>query len=202
MNIKDAIQKLAATGDELYCKICVVDAVDEAARTIDCTPINEDDAPVLGVNLQANQDGTVGVAAFPAVGSYVVVAFLGKSAGVVVLTEEITKISLGIGETTAEIIDRQIDMQVGETTIKISPDGVVINGGDNYGMVKIKELTDKLNAFIDAFNSHTHTIQAGNVNVVGSQTAQSNPAPVVVPAIDLRHDKFSQVDYENEQVKH
>lgn len=202
MTIQDAIKKLAATGDELYCKICVVDAVDEAARTIDCTPINEDDAPVLGVNLQANQDGTVGVAAFPAVGSYVVVAFLGKAAGVVVLTEEITRISLAIGDTAAEITDGAVDMQVGKTTIEISPDGVIINGGDNYGMVKIKELTDKLNAFIDAFNSHTHTIASGNVNVTGSQTAQTNPAPVVVPAIDLRHGKFSQTDYENEKVKH
>lgn len=202
MTIQDAIKKLAATGDELYCKICTVNAVDETARTIDCTPINEDDAPVLGVNLQANQDGAVGVAAFPAVGSYVVVAFLGKSAGVVVLTEELTKISLAIGETTAEIIDGHIDMQVGKTTIEISPDGVVINGGDNDGMVKIKELTDKLNAFIDAFNGHTHTIQAGNVNVTGTQAAQSNPAPVIVPAIDLRHGKFVKTDYENEQVKH
>jgi hypothetical protein len=100
MNIKAAIQKLAETRDEKYCKICIVDAVDETARTVDVSPIDES-APILGVNLQANQSGEVGVVCFPKVGSYVVVAFLSSATAVVVLTEEIDKINISTNSDIA-----------------------------------------------------------------------------------------------------
>lgn len=37
MTIQEAIRKMAAAGTEPYCKVCTVDAVDEDARTVDCT---------------------------------------------------------------------------------------------------------------------------------------------------------------------
>ena len=67
MTLKEAIRVLAMSGAELYCKICTVDAVDVEARTVDWTPIDES-APLVGVNLQASQDGSVGVVQFPAAG--------------------------------------------------------------------------------------------------------------------------------------
>ena len=68
MTIQEAIRKMAAAGTEPYCKVCTVDAVDEDARTVDCTPLDEG-APLVGVNLQANQECGEGVVLFPAVGS-------------------------------------------------------------------------------------------------------------------------------------
>ena len=41
MDIRNAIKQLALSGSEIYLNICTVDAVDEDARTIDCTPTNE-----------------------------------------------------------------------------------------------------------------------------------------------------------------
>lgn len=186
---------------ELYSKVCSVDAVDEKARTVDCTPIDEG-APLLGVNLQANQESEDGVVLFPAVGSYVVVSFLEPSVAVVVLCEKVDKIGLKIGKTTAELVDGQVDIAVQDTTVKISPDGVIINGGGLGGMVKIQELTQKLNDFITAFNNHTHELPTGAVAVTGSATAQANPAPVMVPAISSPHSSVSVSDYEDEKVKH
>ena len=84
MTLKEAIRVLAMSGAELYCKICTVDAVDVEARTVDCTPIDES-APLVGVNLQASQDSSVGVVLFPAVGSYVIVAFITPAVAAVVL---------------------------------------------------------------------------------------------------------------------
>ena len=185
MTIQEAIRKMAAAGTEPYCKVCTVDAVDEDARTVDCTPLDEG-APLVGVNLQANQECGEGVVLFPAVGSYVVVSFLGASVAVVVLAEKVDKIDLAVRDTTA----------------KISPEGVVINGGGLGGMVKIEQLTQKLNEFISAFNSHTHEIPTGVVAVAGSATAQSNPAPVMVPAITSQHPSVAVSDYEDEKVKH
>ena len=74
MDIRNAIRLMAQNGTEMYNKICVVDSVDEDMRTIECTPIDEG-APLLGVNLQANQEQEDGVVSFPAVGSYVLVGF-------------------------------------------------------------------------------------------------------------------------------
>lgn len=201
MTIQEAIRKIAAAGAELYCKVCTVDAVDEKARTVDCTPIDES-APLLGVNLQANQESEDGIVLFPSVGSYVVVAFTEPSVGLVVLAEKVDKITLKIDNTSAEIRGGLTNIAVQDTTVKISPDGVIINGGGLGGMVKIQELTQKLNDFITAFNSHTHELPTGIVTVTGSATAQSNPAPVVVPAITAQHPGVSVADYEDEKVKH
>jgi len=95
MDIRNAIRQLALSGTEMYLTVCTVDAVDEKARTIDCTPLNEG-AQLLGVNLQADQSGEIGLVSFPAVGSYVVVGFLSPAVAVVVLTTELTKASLTI----------------------------------------------------------------------------------------------------------
>lgn len=208
---------MAAAGLELYSKVCTVDKVDEKARTVDCTPIDEG-APLLGVNLQANQESEDGVVVFPAVGSYVMVVFLNPSAALVVLTEKVDKIKFKIGDTTAEVVDGQIDIAVKDTTVKLTgeqvdvaakgttvkmnSEGFVINGGSLGGVIKIQQLTDKINALIDAFNNHTHEIPSGSVAVTGSATAQANPAPVSVPAIMSPHTKVQVSDYENEKVKH
>lgn len=209
---------MAAAGAELYCKVCTVDVVDEKARTVDCTPIDEG-APLLGVNLQANQESDDGVVMFPAVGSFVVVAFTEPSVGLVVLAEKVDKIVLKIAKTSAELVDGQIDIAiqdnttakltgdqidiaVKDTTVKINSEGFVFNGGNLGGVIKIQELTDKINALIDAFNNHTHEIPSGSVAVTGSATAQSNPTPVSVPAILSPHTKVQVSDYEDEKVKH
>ena len=70
-NIQDAIRQLAQGGRQTVSLVCTVDAVDKDARTVDCTPLDEG-APLLGVNLQANQGSKFGIVAFPRVGSYVV----------------------------------------------------------------------------------------------------------------------------------
>lgn len=185
MTIQESIRVLANTGGEAHCKICQVIALDSDARTIDCMPI-DDGAPLLGVNLQANQGSKYGVVIYPTVGSYVVVSFIGVAVAVVIVTDQIDK----------------IEMQIGGTTIEATDQGVVFNGGELGGLIKVRALTEKLNTLIDAFNAHTHSIPTGAVAVTGSATAQANPAPVVVPVISLKHQKVSVSDYENDKIKH
>lgn len=185
MSIKDFIRLLAQSGEELYCKVCTVDNVDNDARTVDCTPIDES-APILAANLQANQQSKAGIVVFPKAGSYVIVGFLNQATAVVLLCDEIERIEFAIGEITAYV----------------DASGMVINGGGFGGLVKIGELTDKLNELIEAFNGHTHTLPSNSVSVTGSASAQSNPQPITVPAITGKSEKFNQSDYENEKVKH
>ena len=40
--------------------------------------------------------------------------------------------------------------------VEVTAENVIFNGGENDGLVKISELTNKLNELVDAFNNHTH----------------------------------------------
>ena len=189
------------TGSEIYCKVCTVDSVDEKARTVDCTPLDES-APLVGVNLQANQEGDTGVVCFPAVGEL-------RHRGVH---------HPGRGGRGSVRQDRQgpaLDRQDADHRGRRSggrlprrhllPNhsrGVQFNGGKLGGLLKIEQLTEKFNELIRAFNTHTHTIPVGGVPVTGTAAAQSNPAPVVVPAVTQAMPEVRASDYEDAKVKH
>lgn len=205
MTIQEAIRKLARDGSEIYCKICTVDAVDTAARTVDVTPV-DGSAPLLGVNLQANQDAGVGVVLWPRPGSYVVTAFLHAAAAAVVLTEDVERITLTVGQENpveALVEDGAVTLSVGETRAELAPQKkITLNGGGFGGIVKIQELTDRINALVDKFNTHTHTLAAASVVVAGSATTQKNASPITVPAITSKAEKLKKGDYENDKITH
>ena len=192
MNIQNAIKKLALSGSEMYLSVCTVDAVDEKTRTIECTPINEG-AQLLGVNLQADQSGEVGVVSFPAVGSYVVVGFLNPAVAVVVLTTEITKIMLKIGKTEATVEDNSVvlktqkgsvtltsdnlKLDIDGTTLELKKDLSIWNGGSET-TANASELQSQLNkckaridAIINALKSSAVAPQDGGATYRTNITA-------------------------------
>lgn len=179
MTIQEAIRKIAVSGLELYCKVCKVDAVDEENRTIDCSPL-DGSAPLLGVNLQANQKSAEGVVLFPAMGSYVVVAFINPSVGVVIVYEKIDKVRLKIGETSTLWTEDQVEIAVKDKTVTINSEKVNINGGKYGRLLKAEDFIPKINNLINAFNSHTHTTSEG-------PTTTPN---LVSPVSTLEADKF------------
>ncbi len=126
MNIQNAIKQLALAGSEMYLTVCTVDAVDEKARTIDCTPINEG-AQILGVNLQGNQEQEIGVVSFPAVGSDVVVGFINPAVAVVVLTTELTKAVLTIGNTEATVEDNSVVLKTQKGSVTLTADNLKLD---------------------------------------------------------------------------
>lgn len=171
--IKQAIQRLAASKQEIYCKICTVDAIDDKARTIDCTPLDEG-APLLGVNLQANQNGEVGIVAFPRKDSHVVVAFLSDATAVVVLMDDVELIGLKIGEDNpveGTVADGSVVLSIGDTSVELAPGKkITINGGELGGLVIIQELRDSLDSlkkYCETLNSAT----SAGLNAVGAALA-------------------------------
>ena len=200
-NIRDMIRELAKGDGEAYSVICTVDAVDKEARTVDCTPIDEG-APLLGVNLQANQNGKVGVVSYPRTGSYVVVGFVADgSAGVVLLTDDIesVEITTAEGKSRAVMDDGGVRIDIGkETSAELTADGIVLNGGSLGGLVKVKELTDRLNAIENDINSlksvftgWAPTPQDGGAALKGAVTSWAGQ----------RLTPTKRGDYENEKVK-
>ena len=99
-----------------------------------------------------------------------------------------------------------------QTIEDIIVNNLIINGGNNYGLVKIEELQKKLNDFEKKFNQHTHSLLpmiAGTFPVTGG-TIQ-NGAPVsgasgASPITDISTNFQSQgshpYDYENDKIIH
>lgn len=182
MDIKTAIQNLAKSSDEIYCKICKIDAVDDSARTIDCTPI-DGSAQILGVNLQANQDAKTGIVYLPKKDTHVVVAFIDKAHAVALLFDEIESIHINVGDTSIEIDNEQ---------------NITFNEGTHTAVCGdiLKQELDKMSAridgIIDALNNGVPVPQDGGA---GLQTSIKGFLAAIV-----QKENFGQI--ENDKIKH
>ena len=99
--------------------------------------------------------------------------------------------SVTLGCLTADL-NNLVVLQVDEI------EKIIVNGGELGGLIKIQELTDKINALVEAFNSHTHLLPAGAVIT----SAGPSINPVTVPAITKKAAKLNKKDYEDETIKH
>lgn len=181
-NISQMIKTLARQGQVPETIICTVTDVDTDARTVDCSPIDES-APILGVNLQANQGLASGIVLFPKVGSFVIVSMMhGGMGGCVIATEEVEK---------AEVV-------IGETRVEVTEDGVVLNGGELGGLVKVEALTERLNGIEKSINQMKAALsgwvpvpQDGGAALKGAISGWASETLVLT----------QRGDYENEKVK-
>ena len=143
-DLRNIIRQLAQPDGETVALVCTVDEVDKTARTIDCTPINEG-APLLGVNLQANQEADYGFCLFPEKGSFVVVGFVADgAAGVVLLTEKIESAEIVIGDG--------LRIKTEKMSADINRENIIFNGGDLGGLIKVEDLTKRLNLIENDIN--------------------------------------------------
>lgn len=201
-NLKEVIKDLAKGSRQTVSLICTVDAVDKTARTVDCSPLDES-APLLGVNLQANQGSSFGVVAFPKPDSFVVVGFVADgSAGVVLLMDEIESIEVVIGENAARITadENGICALMGDaTSVELTADGITLNGGKLGGVVKVEQLTERINAIEKDINTLKSIFSAwvavpqdgGGALSIASSTWAGTPLTLT-----------ERSDYENEKVTH
>ncbi len=131
---------------------CEVNSVDEDAKTCDCTPINglsDADLPGVQLNAEANDGFTI----YPEVGSTVIVGISKTNQAFLILAEDLSKITIVIGESTLTITDGLFEF----------------NGGSNDGLVLLGKLVtqmnkaeNKVNDLIEAFNIHVHSgVQTG-----------------------------------------
>lgn len=200
-NIKDTIRKLAQQDGETVALVCTVDAVDKKARTIDCTPVNEG-APLLGVNLQANQGSDFGLVIYPGKGAFVVVGFMADgAAGLMLATDKIESAEMVIGETAAAIDAEGVRVKTAKMSADINKEDIIFNGGELDGLVIIQKLTDKLNelkdtvnSLINVYNNHTHITTA---------TVGTGPAGTISPTTSKAQTAkpFKKSDYENTKIK-
>ena len=181
---------MAQQDGETVALVCIVDDVDKTARTIDCTPVNEG-APLLGVNLQANQGSDFGLVIYPEKGAFVVVGFMADgAAGLMLATDKIESAEMVIGETAAVIDAEGIRLKTAQMSADINKSDIIFNGGKLDGLVVIQKLTDKLNELVKTFNTHTHNV---TVSHPGGLFTTVTPGSTAKP--------FQKTDYENTKIK-
>lgn len=98
----------------------------------------------------------------------------------------------------------KLDIKVGGTSIEMQGKIVKVNGGESP-MIYIEKLEAKLNDFVKAFNSHTHTIPSISTHVevvpstgIGTGTVSN----VGVPAPSSKAKDFNQEDFQDETFTH
>lgn len=194
---------MAQGGRHPYSIICTVDTVDKETRTVDCTPLDEG-APLLGVNLQANQESNFGIVAYPRVGSYVVVGFVAEgNAGIVLLTDDIEAVEIVVSDSTSrvEINEEKVRIDVGEeTSAELTKDGIVLNGGDLGGLVKIGMLEDNLSQIKTYVETLAKAVSSG-FNAVGAAMSANGPAGAAAFEGAMTGTLIDYKEMENEKVK-
>lgn len=202
-NIAEAIRRMAQGGRQTVSLVCTVDAVDKETRTVDCTPLDEG-APLLGVNLQANQGSKFGVVIYPRVGSFVVVGFVADgSAGIVLMTDDIESIEIVVSDKTSRVLidEERVRIDVDrETSAELTKEGVVLNGGCLRGLVKISELEDNLNqlkTYVETLKSAT----SSGISAVGAAMGANGATGAGVFDGEMAAASISFKNMENERVK-
>lgn len=98
--------------------------------------------------------------------------------------------------------------KVEDMTFEMTKDGQVFNGGDNKGLVKVKELTDKINALekdINKLKQILQTILATPVNEPGNgapSVFQSALNGAMASYYSQQIQETQQADIENKDVQH
>lgn len=156
--IKKIIQDWAMEVIPMQVTLCKVLSIDKTNCVIDAEPINGN-AQLLEVRLKAviNDDKT-GLIAFPKKESLVLVGLIDNNVNqaFVIDMDEVESVKFIIGDNEA-VLDKDI--------AKVKWKQIEFNDGNNYGLVKVAELTQKLNnietyvkALAAQFNSHTHPV--------------------------------------------
>lgn len=142
-----------------------VTAVNNEEQTMDATGITD------GLEFFDVQLGVSSVVIYPAIGAVCLVAIVE-------------------GQPSDAFLISASDVERIEITASAS---IVMNGGDNGGLINIEELTEKINLLVDTFNKHTH-----QVSTTGSATSQVGTAAATSTPVD----KLRREDYEDKLITH
>lgn len=94
----------------------------------------------------------------------------------------------------------KINLKIEDTTLEITSSKVCINGGDNDGLIKIADLTNKLNELVNAFNNHTHSGVVTAVSGGSGAPVVGTPGNTGTPVTSAA--TFNKTDYEDTKVTH
>lgn len=166
--LRDGLIHLAGTYAPDVSNIAQVQSVNEKECT--CVLVDDDGQEFFNVRLKPVTGVNKGLLQIPKEGSFVLAVRIESSEDwMVVACEEVEKVHLIVGSSKVVVTETDI----------------LLNGGKLGGIIRISELTAKINEFINVFNQHTHPTPSG----ISSPTGTSSPP-------------FKDSDYEDDTIKH
>lgn len=156
--IRDAINQIAGTAraDKVYSFDAIVKSVDVAKRTATVQVSSGKASNIIMARLMASVDD--GLLLIPAVDSTVCVILSDFTAPYISQYSELDKVLIISGSSSIEIKDGKIQL----------------NDGSYDGLVKVTELTDRLNKIEDRVNAHVAIFNAHLHTSTGSPPATSD----------------------------
>lgn len=179
----DNLKQNILEGQELYSTVATVKSVDSQKRVCEAVPI-DGTATLFDVKMQANESQTNGFLVIPKVGSKVIVTFMNQTSAFLSLCAEIDSF---------EVI-------LGEKSIKLTSDGLVLNGGNNGGLIVIEMLIKELGKL------QAYTQAIGNA-IIGTSIVQGDGGATLKTTVtnaltSKTVGNFSSSNMENQNVKH
>jgi hypothetical protein len=175
--IRQTIRQIVGTGD-YYTFAAQVNSIDGATCKVERVL---DGKEFDGVRLNAHITVDSGLVTVPKTNSYVLVTEIDGDKWFVSQFSEIDKITIDIDSE------------------------VVINGGENGGLIKIEELQSRLKALESKFNSHVHSgviiAVAGGSGAPATGIAGNSGAPTST-SNEFQVQNSHPYNYENDKIKH
>ena len=201
--IIESIQRIAGTqlADKVAIYSATVDSVDLASRTCNVTTLSsQGEMTIEGVQLMASVDD--GILFVPAIDSTVIVTYTTFNKPFISLFSAIDKVVLIVGENNVsfEMDNLGILLEIANTKLSFKDGLTQFNDGALGGLVKVIDLTTKLNnlenkvnSLLSAFGSHTHILTLSS----GTGTAAPTTTPVppnLTPTVrgDIENEKIKQ----------
>lgn len=201
--IIEAVQKMTGTqlSDNVRLLAATVNSVNEAKRTCVVTTVSsQGQVTIEDVQLMASIDD--GFLFVPAIDSTVIVAYSTFNQPFICLFSGAEKVLLVAGENNASI---QVDadgllLEIKNTKVQIKDGEIQLNDGSMGGLVKVIELTQKLNnlenlvnSLIAKYNAHTHilTLSTGTGTAAPTVTTETQTLTPTQRA-DIENDKIIQ----------
>jgi beta-mannanase len=200
--IIEAVQRMTGTqlSDSVKVLAATVDTVDEARRTCTVTTVSSQGSVTIeNVQLMASIDD--GILMVPAVDSTVIIAYSTFNQPFVVLFSGLEKVLIVGGENNASV---QIDgdgliLEIADTKLTIEDGKMTLNDGAMGGLVKVIELTQKLNALenkvnslLAAYNAHVHSGVTTGPGSSGPTPSQVTGTLTPTQRADIENDKIVQ----------
>jgi len=118
------LQKLTATGEELYAKVCTVHRVDKENNCCDVIPV-DGTAELFDVSFQADSQGG-GLCFYPAVNSNVLVVFINKHHACICNVSELDLMKLVIDKMEFSVGEDAFVFKNEEIKFSIDKDGLLL----------------------------------------------------------------------------
>ncbi len=194
-DILSAFLETELSKQELYFKVGRATDIDLTDNTFTFTP-NDETAKLEKCLLKSiSTDSGGSFVVIPAENSFVLVGFSSSVTGVLLFAESADKIIMNSTDIDIDAVNKTIDVT---ENLLINAQQTIFNSGSNAGLIKIVELTTKLNdlvaevnAFRTVFNGHRHTgITVGTGLSLGPNQAAAQAT------------NFNKDDYENKDITH